>query len=194
MIQLKTFNLVVLIAVLAFIGMRFTGLDLTKENGVLENAQILLLLFAVFVFAKQIIKLIKSRTTQPNDAALAFSLFLICLPLIGAIRELGFGANLGLSLENVSVTKSITGGIALIFFGLSFTIWITKVSNRSTVLLDFLKGATCRNLYFGIILFALASGFEQGTFGLLKSVFLEELFEFIAFSFIVRAAYYITPR
>lgn len=193
MTRLPIFSAVAAILILLFLGLHLMGVDLSQENGVLENTEIAVLILAVLVFAMQIGKLLKNRTTQADNAALAFSLFLICLPLIGVAREVSFGRELGLSAEAVSAAKKGVGSLALVLIGLSIFVWVSKVQDRLKVLWGFLKGPTCRNLYLAILIFAVSSSFEKGTFGFPKSVFLEELFEVIAFLFIVRAAFFIAP-
>lgn len=193
MTQFISFKALAAIIVLFFFGLHIIGVDLTQENGVIENTETVILMLAVLVFAMQISKILKSRSTQADDATLAFSLFLICLPLIGVAREVSFGRELGFSPEAVTATKRIVGGIAAVFIGLSVFVWVAKVRNRSRFLWEFLKGPTCRYLYLAILIFAASSSFEKGTFGFPKSVFLEEIFEVVAFLLILRAALYIAP-
>lgn len=187
------FNLAATGMVLIFLFMKYMGASLTTENGLLENSQVAALLLAVYVFARQIAYLSRRDSGQAGKVRISYCYVMICMPLIGTARELGFGKEIGAAPEMVTLIMTSIGFIALFLMSLGVAIWIEHIEHRWRMIWSLLVGKSSRSIYLSIIVFTCAGAFEKGALGFPYSAFLEELFELIAYFLIARAALLISP-
>ncbi len=180
--------LIVFGVIAGFLLWQGRDLPLAAENGPLENLQIAVLLLAAGVFLDRIARLAARIETPRAAAALAYSLVLICVPLIGAARETTFGRNLGLPPRGVTGVEVALSVLTLALLGAALTIWVRKVPDRLAAFLRLLRSPSSLRIGAAVAVFALSMAFEKGGLGLPRSEVWEEIVELVAFGLILRAA------
>lgn len=179
--------------VLIFAVLNFTPMVLTHENGILENAQLLALCLASLVFLRNIFQLVGNGQFEQR-LALAFCLFMINMPIIGAAREVSFGRMLSMPDAAVSTIKLTMAILWIVMIAVSLWHWWRLGQSRWTGLRRLVIWPSSRCIYLAVLLFALGGAFEHGDFGLSENVFVEEILELIAYLLITYAAYLAVPR
>ncbi|RPE72072.1 hypothetical protein EDD53_1214 [Pacificibacter maritimus] len=163
---------------------------LTSENGLLENAQIVILVLSTLVFWMRLYQLIKLR----HLTLLAFGLFISNLPFVGAGRELSFGAAIGADPDLVTTIQIVMATFWAALTLCALGLFILRVSPKLAAIGRYFTHPTSLNIYAAILIFGLSSAFEQGAFYLPHSTLMEELLELVAFSLILRAAWVLREK
>jgi len=158
---------------------------LTNENGLLESAQVGVLVLTTLVFWYRLFGLFSVK----NLHLLAFGLFISNISFVGAGRELSFGATLGAGPDLVVTIQTVMATIWASLTLCALGLFITRVSPKLTAIKHYLTHPTSQNIYVAILLFGVSSAFEQGGLNLPKSMFMEELIELGAFAILMRAAW-----
>jgi len=91
-----------------------SDLDISGENGFLENAQFLILVLAGVILIRGAIYLARNRDTSQ----LAYCLVLLVMPIVGAGRELSFGREINFTPDMVFACE-VTLGIICLFLLIS---------------------------------------------------------------------------
>ena len=167
------------------------GFNLANENGVIENLQIIMLVLAFIMYLIRITDIRAGKCEPCRDAWLVWALFFSVLPYFGVGRELSYGGVFGLSESIEDMIKAVMIIIGLLFWIIAAWLWLFRIENRFQKLRALLTSSAMLWLVAFIILFVIGERFEKGQLGFPKSQTLEEIAEFVAFSFILRAAWHV---
>lgn len=170
------------------VALHLSGVSVIEENGLIENAQLTVLLLAVAVQGLGLAGLARRAGREDARALLAMGMVMISVPLAGTGREVNFGRMLGITPEAVDTAKLVYGVVVLLLILGGFGLWSVKVSRRWQRFRAFLAGPVCRPVYAAVAVFVLAGLLEKGKIGLPPSMLLEELAELATFLLILEFA------
>ncbi|MCV6824101.1 MULTISPECIES: hypothetical protein [Halocynthiibacter] len=171
-------------AIAVFIILHLNGANLSKENGVLENAQVFVILCGALTYLLRAL----INFGAPYRAIQAYAIFMTAFLFAGAARELSFGKVFGFEPQVVDGVKYVVA--ALVVGLLLVTLWayFRPTQSRWQQTKDLLRSRTLLHFYAAFLIFGIAGIFEKGDFGMIKSVFLEELLELTCFMALLRGA------
>jgi len=167
-----------------------SDLDISGENGFLENAQFLILVLAGVILIRGAIYLARNRDTSQ----LAYCLVLLVMPIVEAGRELSFGREINFTPDMVFACEVTLGIICLFLLISGFILFLRSPEPKLSLLWGYIRDRSSISIYIAILVFAAADIFEGGGFGIPRSELAEEILEVIAFCFILRAAFLVTSN
>lgn len=165
------------------------NLDVSAENGLIENMQFSLLVITVLIFAYSSFLFFRSS----NKKMLSYCMVATLLPLVCAAREISFGRVWGLPATPVTLLKIFILLLAVSVVVSAILLFFKYSDGRYHDVIGLMTTPCSINIYAGVLIILVSSLFDNGHFFIEKNQLVEEALELFAFVMFARAALVVRP-